>query len=205
VKEYVRQRDQAALGTIHLWDAGSPGCRWMRLAEQSVVNASLPTPLQTRAFALAASAISDATIAAWDSKYAYNRSHPSDLDAAVSPVVAVRQSPPYPSEHALTGGAAAGVLELRPSQADPTIVPVFANPQHPGFPSGHACASGASAAVMSQLFPDDAQFFATTANAAGNSTLDAEIHTPYDVSQGLLLGTQVGQRIAARASADGAN
>ena len=96
-------------------------------------------------------------------------------------------------------------LELRPSQADPAIIPVFANPQHPGFPSGHACASGASAAVMTQLFPDDAPFFATTANAAGNSTFDAEIHTQYDVSQGMSLGTQVGQRIAARASADGAN
>src|SRR5579863_1405053 len=96
-------------------------------------------------------------------------------------------------------------LELRPSQADPTITPVFAIPQHPGYPSGHACASGASAAVMSQLFPDDTNLFATTANAAGTSTFDAEIHTQLDVSQGLMLGGQVGQKVAARASADGAN
>jgi hypothetical protein len=96
-------------------------------------------------------------------------------------------------------------LELRPGQADPTITPVFANPQHPGFPSGHACASGASAAVMSVLFPDDAQSFATTANAAGTSTFDAGIHTRYDVSQGLALGTQVGQAAAARALNDGSN
>jgi len=65
-----------------------------------------------------AAAISDATIAAWDSKYAYNRSHPSDLDPAVAPVVAVPQSPSYPSEHAVTAGAAAAVLEyLFPDQA----------------------------------------------------------------------------------------
>jgi membrane-associated phospholipid phosphatase len=390
VKDCVLQRDQATLANIRFWDSGPPGYRWIQLTEQAVVNAGLPTPLQTRALALVAAAISDATIAAWDSKYAYNRSHPSDLDASVSPVVAVPQSPSYPSEHAATAGAAAAVLqylfpgqaamfsdmanqaatsrvmagvafpsdafsgldlgqrvgnaviayaqtdgssqvfsgsypsspcvwssanpvtplagawkpwvlntahdfrpgpppafgsdaanvqyaavknlirtndtnhlawfwqpgffqewldqvneeifqnhldlnapraarayayqaiaqhdatlacwdskytylELRPSQADPAIIPVFANPQHPGFPSGHACASGASAAVMTQLFPDDAPFFATTANAAGNSTFDAEIHTQYDVSQGMSLGTQVGQRIAARASADGAN
>ncbi len=390
VKESVSQRDQATLAAIRFWDAGSPGYRWLQLAEQSVVNAGLPAPLQTRAFALVAAAIADATIAAWDSKYTYNRSHPSDLDPTVAPVVAVPQSPSYPSEHAVTAGAAAAVLEylfpdkaamfsdmanqaatsrvmagvafpsdvfsgldlgqsvgnaviayaqndgsgqifsgsyppspgvwssanpvaplagswkpwvlntahdfrpgpppafgsdaantqyagvknlvrtndtnhlawfwqpgffqvwldqvneeifqnhldlnapraarafayqavaqhdatlacwdskytyleLRPSQADPTIIPVFANPQHPGFPSGHACASGASAAVMSQLFPDDAQSFSTTANAAGTSTFDAEIHTQFDVSQGLALGTQVGQAIAARASADGAN
>ena len=70
VKECVSQRDQAALAAIHFWDAGSPAYRWMQLAEQSVVNAGLPAPLQTRALALVAAAISDATIAAWDSKYA---------------------------------------------------------------------------------------------------------------------------------------
>jgi membrane-associated phospholipid phosphatase len=357
----------------------------MLLAEQYVISEGLSTPFQTRALALVAAAISDATIAAWDSKYAYNRKHPSDLDPTVAPVVAVPQSPSYPSEHAAaavlaylfpdqatnvanlanqaaTSRVMAGVafpsdvfsgldlgqsvgqaviayaradgsnqtftgsfpptpgvwssatpvaplagtwkpwvlstghdfrpgpppafgsdaanaqyaavknltrtndtnhlawfwqpgffqewldqvsegifqnhldlnppraarayayetiaqhdatlacwdakytyLELRPSQADSTITPVFANPQHPGFPSGHACASGASAAVMSILFPDDAQSFATTASAAGTSTFDAEIHTQYDVNQGLALGGQVGQAAAARASNDGAN
>ena len=96
-------------------------------------------------------------------------------------------------------------LELRPSQADSTITPVFAIPQHPGFPSGHACASGASAAIMSLLFPNDAALFTSMANDAGNSTFDALIHTQLDVSQGQALGTQVGQKVAARASADGAN
>jgi hypothetical protein len=96
-------------------------------------------------------------------------------------------------------------LELRPSQADPTVTPVFAIPQHPGFPSGHACASGASAAIMSLLFPNDAALFTSMANDAGTSTFDALIHTQLDVSQGLALGTQVGQKVAVRASADGAN
>jgi membrane-associated phospholipid phosphatase len=390
VKECVTQRDQTTLATIHFWDAGSPGYRWMQLAQQSAVNAGLATPLQTRALALVAAAIADATIAAWDSKYAYNRAHPSDLDPTVAPVVAVPQSPSYPSEHAVTAGAAAAVLEylfpsqattfadmadqaatsrvmagvafpsdvftglemgqsigkaviayaqndgsnqvftgsyppapgvwsspnpvaplagswkpwvlttaqdfrltappafgsdaantqyaavknlnrtnttnhlawfwqpgffqpwlqqvdlevfqnhldlnapraarayayqtiaqhdatlacwdskytyleLRPSQADSTITPVFAIPQHPGYPSGHACASGASAAVMSVLFPNDATLFTSMANDAGNSTFDALIHTQFDVSQGLMLGTQVGQKLATRASADGTN
>jgi membrane-associated phospholipid phosphatase len=390
VKECVPQRDQATLAAIHFWDAGSPGYRWMQLAQQSVVTAALPTPLQTRALALVAAAISDATVAAWDSKYAYSRPHPSDMDAGVAPVVAVPQSPSYPSEHAVAAGAAAAVLEylfpdqsakfadmadqaatsrvmagvafpsdvfsgldlgqsvgraviafaqadgsaqafsgsypaspgvwsgpnpvaplagswkpwvlstaqdfrpgpppafgsdaanaqyaadknlnrtnttnhlawfwqpgffqpwlqqvdlevfqnhldlnapraarayafetiaqhdatlacwdakytyleLRPSQADSTIQPLFALPQHPGFPSGHACASGASAAVMSILFPNDAALFTSMANDAGTSTFDALIHTQLDVSQGLALGTQVGQKAAVRASGDGAN
>src|SRR5258706_1534384 len=45
VKECVSQRDRAALATIHYWDAGSPGYRWIQLAQQSVVAAGLPTPL----------------------------------------------------------------------------------------------------------------------------------------------------------------
>ena len=64
VRECVSQRDQATRAAIHFWDAGSPGYRWMQLAQQSVVNAGLPAPLQTRALALVAAAISDATIAA---------------------------------------------------------------------------------------------------------------------------------------------
>jgi membrane-associated phospholipid phosphatase len=390
VKDCANQRDQTTLNGIHYWDAGAPAYRWMQLALQYVVNSTLAGPQQTRALALVAAAISDATIAAWDSKYAYNRPHPSSLDPTVAPVVAVPQSPSYPSEHAVAAGAAAAVLsylfpdqapklsdtayqaamsrvmagvafpsdalsgldlgesvgsavvayaqqdgsnqqftgsyppmpgvwsspnpvtplagswkpwvltaasdfrlspppafgsdaanaqyamdknlnrtnttnhlawfwqpgffqpwlqqvdlemfqnhldlnppraarayayetiaqhdatlacwdskytyvELRPSQADPTITTLFANPQHPGYPSGHACASGASAAIMSFLFPADSQMFSQMASDAGNSTFDAGIHTPFDVSQGLLLGTNVGQKVTARAQSDGAN
>jgi|SRR5579871_174389 len=390
VKDCVNRRDQATLNGIQYWDAGAPAYRWMQLAVQYVVNSSLAGPQQTRALALVAAAISDATIAAWDSKYAYNRQHPSDLDPTVAPVVAVPQSPSYPSEHAVAAGAAAAVLsylfpdqsaklsdtayqaamsrvmagvafpsdalsgldlgesvgeaviayaqqdgsgqqftgayppmpgvwssanpvtplagswkpwvlakasdvppgpppafgsdaanaqyamvqnlnrnnainhlawfwqpgffqpwlqqvdlemfqnhwdanppraarayayetiaqhdatlacwdskytylELRPSQAVPAIMTLFANPQHPGYPSGHACASGASATILSLLFPADSQLFQQMANDAGTSTFDAGIHTPLDVSQGLSLGTAVGQKVAARAQTDGAN
>ena len=388
VKDCVNRRDQTTLNGIHYWDAGAPAYRWMQLALQYVVNSNLAGPQQTRALALVAAAIYDATIAGWDSKYAYNRQHPSSLDPAVAPVVAVSQSPSYPSEHAVTAGAAAAVLsylfpdqapklsdtayqaamsrvmagvafpsdvlsgldlgesvgravvayaqqdgsnqqftgsyppmpgvwsspnpvtplagswkpwvltaasdlrlgpppafgsdaanaqyamdrdlnrtnvtnhlawfwqpgffqpwlqqvdlemfqnhldsnppraarayayetiaqhdatlacwdskytylELRPSQADPTITTLFGNPQHPGYPSGHAC--GASAAIMSFLFPADSQPFSQMATDAGMSTFDAGIHTQFDVSQGLALGTSVGQKVAARAQTDGAN
>src|SRR5215469_14501740 len=118
VKDCVNRRDQTTLNSIHYWDAGAPSYRWMQLALQYVVNSSLAGPQQTRALALVAAAISDATIAAWDSKYAYNRQHPSDLDPTVAPVVAVPQSPSYPSEHAVTAGAAAAILSyLFPDQA----------------------------------------------------------------------------------------
>ena len=90
----------------------------MGIAVNAVASSGLATPLQTRALALVAAAISDATVATWDSKYTYNRPHPSDLDPTVAPVVAVPQSPSYPSEHAAAAGAAAAVLSyLFPAQA----------------------------------------------------------------------------------------
>jgi membrane-associated phospholipid phosphatase len=90
------------------------------------------------------------------------------------------------------------------SHGGSTIVPAFALPQHPGFPSGHACASGAASAVLSYLFPSDAQSFAAMAQDAGNSTFYAQIHSMFDVAQGLAQGGQVGQAVVKYAQSDGA-
>jgi membrane-associated phospholipid phosphatase len=110
VKDCAATRDAAALARIQFWDAGPPGYRWMQLAQQMVVDNGLATPLQTRALALVAAAIYDATIAAWDSKYAYHRQHPPELDANIAAVVKPTAAPSYPSEHAAAAGAAASVL-----------------------------------------------------------------------------------------------
>ena len=119
VKVCANARNQAALAQIHYWDSGAPGYRWMQLTEQLAVSAGISTPLQTRALSLVAAAIYDATVAAWDSKYAYNRRHPSEVDASVTAVVTPTASPSYPSEHAATASAAATVLAyLFPDQAN---------------------------------------------------------------------------------------
>src|SRR5260370_28196741 len=110
VKSCVAARTQANLAQVHFWDAGAPGYRWMQLTEQLAVSKGLATPLQTRALSLVAAAIYDATIAAWDSKYAYNRQHPAEIDSSISTAVTASASPSYPSEHAVTAAAAADVL-----------------------------------------------------------------------------------------------
>jgi len=389
VRDCEAGRDAKVLEEIRFWDAGAPGYRWMQFAQQLVLSKGLSAPLQTRALALVSAAIYDATIAAWDSKYAYMRRHPSEIDPHVNSLVIPASAPSYPSEHAVAAAAAASVLanlfpdqagtvadmagqaarsrvvagaafpsdviagmdlgnmvgravieyattdgsdrstaqsfppgdgvwgsntpvaptagqwrpwvlgaanefrpaappkfgsadansqykavkdlrptnttnhlawfwqpgffqpwlqqdeieifqnhldsnppraarvyalqaiaqhdatlacwdakytylELRPSQADPAITPLFGLPQHPGFPSGHACASGASAGVLAHLFPDDAEALIKMGQEAGISTFDAEIHTQFDVSEGLKLGQQVAQKVNARADMDGA-
>ena len=118
VKACAAARTPAALAQIRFWEAGAPGYRWMQLAEQLAVSEGLPAPMQTRALALTGAAIYDATVAAWDSKYAYKRQHPAGIDPSVTTVVTPAASPSYPSEHAATAAAAAAVLTyLFPDQA----------------------------------------------------------------------------------------
>lgn len=61
IKKLISQRDSAVLEQIHFWDAGAPGYRWMQMTQQLAVSEGLATPYQTRALALVAAAIYDAT------------------------------------------------------------------------------------------------------------------------------------------------
>ena len=72
-----------------------------------MVTASAVTSRQR---SLVAVAIYDAVIAAWDSKYAYARPRPSELDGSLDTGLANPPSPSYPSDYAAVAGAASTVL-----------------------------------------------------------------------------------------------
>jgi membrane-associated phospholipid phosphatase len=95
---------------ITYWDAGPPGYRWMQLASQQMLAQNVAAPLFTRGMALLSVAMYDATIAAWDSKFAWNRQSPSATDSTIKPLVTVPNVPSYPSEHAVVAGAASTVM-----------------------------------------------------------------------------------------------
>jgi len=119
LKQIMASADATAKARVAYWDAGSPGYRWMQIASQQMVSKNLAAGLYTRGMALVAVAVYDATVAAWDSKYAWNRPGPSQSDPSIAPLVSVSQSPSYPSEHAVAAGAAAAVLSyLFPDSAD---------------------------------------------------------------------------------------
>jgi membrane-associated phospholipid phosphatase len=80
---------------------------------------NVAAPLFTRGMALVSVAIYDATVAAWDSKYAFSRSCPSTMDATIKPLVVIPNDPCYPSEHAVAAGAASVVMGyLFPTMAE---------------------------------------------------------------------------------------
>jgi membrane-associated phospholipid phosphatase len=110
VKDAVSLQDARITDQVQFWDAGSPGYRWI----ENIVDRSLAETLGTvssqRIYPYVAIAIYDATVAAWDSKYAYNRQRPAALDPSLATRLATPNSPSYPSEHAAVAAAAAGVL-----------------------------------------------------------------------------------------------
>jgi membrane-associated phospholipid phosphatase len=95
---------------IAYWDAGAPAYRWMDLISSRLQAATPTSTYPHRVYTYVALAMYDATVAAWDSKYTYNRQRPSERDHKLPTAVAVPNSPSYPSEHAAAAQAAASVL-----------------------------------------------------------------------------------------------
>jgi membrane-associated phospholipid phosphatase len=103
-------RDEESLLQIAYWNSGAPAYRWNQIAIDALLKQAMPGNMALRDLALLHVAIYDATVAAWDSKYTYNRPRPSELEPALAPVIPNPTSPSYPSEYAVTAGAASAVL-----------------------------------------------------------------------------------------------
>jgi hypothetical protein len=118
LEEWAAHRE-ADLDRIAYWDTGSPAYRWNNIAVQYLLDNKVVGLRAARSLALLNIAIADATIAAWDSKYAHNRPRPVVVRPTLATAVVTPNSPAYPSEHAVTAAAAATVLGyLFPADAD---------------------------------------------------------------------------------------
>lgn len=102
--------DADALERVRYWDTVSPAQRWHEMLADMSARAELSGAAASRARALLDTAIHEARVAAWDSKNAYRRPRPSELDARLVPEVAVPRGPSYPCEHAVVAGVAAEIL-----------------------------------------------------------------------------------------------
>jgi membrane-associated phospholipid phosphatase len=118
LKTLAGQRDAAAKDVIAYWDVGPPSYRWQEIALDETLRNNLPWQIAIRDFALVHAAVYDAMVAAWDSKYAYNRKRPSEIDATLVTALRNPPSPSYPAEHAVAAAAASSVLSyLFPDRA----------------------------------------------------------------------------------------
>lgn len=106
----IASRDPALRDRVLWWDAVAPAYRWNQIAREEIIKAGQNAILASRRLALLHIALNDATIAAWDSKYAHGRPRPGSLDGTLPTVVSTPTSPSYPDEHAAASAAAVAVL-----------------------------------------------------------------------------------------------
>jgi membrane-associated phospholipid phosphatase len=142
VKALVGQRDAKARELIAYWDVGPPSYRWQQIALDEVMRNTLPWQWAVRDFALMHVAIYDAMVAAWDSKYAYNRERPSEVAVGLVAALPNPTSPSYPAEHAVAAVAATAVLS-------------YLFPDRAAYFAGKAEEAGRSRVLAGVQYPSD--------------------------------------------------
>jgi membrane-associated phospholipid phosphatase len=100
--------DSSGMQKIVYWNAGAPGYRWYEMVSRLWMsdisgNGAL-------ANVLIGTAIYDATIVAWDTKYTYKRPRPFSINNSVSLYAPKPESPSYPCEHSIAAGAAVAII-----------------------------------------------------------------------------------------------
>jgi len=118
VADMVAEKNPVIEPQIRYWNAGAPAFRWSDIIVNRALNGESLSAFQPRLHVYVSLAIHDATVAAWESKYFYNRKRPSQVDPNIKPRIAVPDSPSYPSEYSAAGFAAAEVMAyLIPAEA----------------------------------------------------------------------------------------
>ena len=109
--------DSAGHHQIFYWNAGSPGYRWQEMINKLwITDTSYNGALSNMLLGVATY---DATIAGWDTKYAYKRPRPFIADNRVKTYILKPESPSYPCEHSIAAGVAATVIgHFYPALAD---------------------------------------------------------------------------------------
>jgi len=115
----VRQKklDATTKQQIIFWNAGAPGYRWQEMMNKLwAVDTGRYGAL---ANLLLGTATYDATIAAWDTKYAHKRIRPFAADSRIKVYALKPESPSYPCEHSVAAGVAATIIaHFYPAMAD---------------------------------------------------------------------------------------
>jgi YD repeat-containing protein len=168
----------------------TPPGHWNQIAIEIAQELGLSRSASARLLAQLNMALADASIAAWDAKYAYE---------LWRPVTAIR-------------GAAADGNDA--TAADPTWKSLIINPPFPEYVSGHSTYSGAAAEILTAILGDNISFttsslglpgvertfanFEQAAQEAGRSRIYGGIHFQFASQDGLNLGRQIAELVLER-------
>ena len=105
------ERTQDQINAARFWDTGPATRRWTELCLEMIQTHRPNPPRAARGLALVHVAMYDALVAAWHAKHLFNYPAPASVDSEITPAVRPRNTPSYPSEHAVAAGAASEVLK----------------------------------------------------------------------------------------------
>ncbi len=185
-----RTADQTEIARFWADGGGTvtPPGHWNLIAQGVVNGAGLSLVQSARVFAALNISGADASIAAWETKYAYN---------LWRPITAIRLGD--------TDGNAA-------TDKDAAWTPMLGTPPFPSYTSGHSTFSSAAAAVLSEYFGSSYAFstpsqdpslpvtrsfssFQAAAEEAGLSRIYGGIHFDFDNTAGLWAGAGIGGHV----------
>ena len=124
----TRTADQTNIATFWL---ASPVAIWNQSLRTLVAGADFDLSTRARIFALVYLSATDASIACWDAKYAYNYWRPQ-------PAIQRGDEDGNTATDKVAGWT-----------------PLYPTPRHPEYPSGHSTVSTAISSIMAQFFGDD--------------------------------------------------
>jgi hypothetical protein len=112
-----QKMDWQSKQNIEFWNAGPPSYRWQDLISKIWQSEALNSGILANM--LVSVATYDATIAAWDSKYAYNSTRPYLIDKRIKTFGLKPESPSYPCEYSVAAGVASTIIaHYFPKMAD---------------------------------------------------------------------------------------
>jgi hypothetical protein len=188
----TRTREQTEIALFWADNEGTvtPPGHWNRIAATVAEKRGLSMDENARLFALLNVALADAGICCWECKFK------CDL---YRPVTAIHK---------------AAELQNEKLAADPRWMPLLNTPPFPSYVSGHSTFSGAAAGALAKFFGTDDVSFTTTSDAlpgvvrsfksfsaaaaeAGMSRIYGGIHYDFDNTDGLKVGREIGEYVAA--------
>jgi len=112
------ERNDRDRALVAFWDTQGGVPAWTQILLDKIQENRTNPVMAARAIALVQTAMADATIAAWQAKFKFNRAQPVSLNKKLKPLSKVEAKlPSYPSEHAAVSAAACEVLNyLYPNQ-----------------------------------------------------------------------------------------
>jgi hypothetical protein len=83
----------------------------------------------------------------------------------------------------------------RPFQAVPGLITEIPTPNFPGYTSGHSTFSGAASVIVSEILPQEKEFYEACADDANLSRFSGGIHLMQDCEEGLKVGKIIGNKV----------